>query len=384
MSKLRTMVVFGTRPDAVKMAPLVKELEKHSEMEPVVCVTAQHRQMLDQVLDIFKINPAHDLNIMQDRQTLEQITTRALEGLTDIFDKDRPDIVLVHGDTTTCFAAALAAFYRKIPVGHVEAGLRTFDKYSPYPEEMNRKLACALTDFHFAPTSANKTNLLNEGIAPDKIYVTGNTALDAMKTTVKKDYAFQDPSLKKLDLAGKRIITVTAHRRENLGEPLEQICLALNDIADRYDDVRIVYAVHLNPAVRETAFSLLGSNPRIHLIDPLDVQDMHNLMDRSYLIMTDSGGIQEEAPALGKPVLVLRKETERPEAVDAGTVKLAGTNREVIMELAVQLLDDAGEYAKMAKAVNPYGDGSASERIAKALLYEFGRSKVKPEEFKVR
>jgi UDP-N-acetylglucosamine 2-epimerase len=384
MSRLRTMVVFGTRPDAVKMAPLVKELENHSEIEPIVCVTAQHRQMLDQVLDIFKINPTHDLNIMQDRQTLEQITTRALEGLTGIFDKDRPDIVLVHGDTTTCFVAALAAFYRKIPVGHVEAGLRTFDKYSPYPEEMNRKLAGVLTDFHFAPTSANKTNLLNEGIAADKIYVTGNTALDAMKTTVKKDYTFQNPSLKKLDLAGKRIITVTAHRRENLGEPLEQICMALKDIAVRYDDVRIVYAVHLNPAVRETAFSLLGSNPGIHLIDPLDVQDMHNLMNRSYLIMTDSGGLQEEAPALGKPVLVLRKETERPEAVDAGTVKLAGTNRKMIREFAIQLLDDAGEYAKMAKAVNPYGDGSASERIAKALLYEFGLSKVKPDEFKVK
>lgn len=382
MNKLKAMVIFGTRPDAVKMAPLVKELEKHEEIEPVVCVTAQHRQMLDQVLDIFQITPEHDLNIMQDRQTLEHITTRALEGLTGVFDTDRPDVVLVHGDTTTCFVSALAAFYRKIPVGHVEAGLRTYDKYSPYPEEMNRKLACALTDYHFAPTRANHSNLLREGIQPEKIYVTGNTALDALKTTVKKNYSYQSPSLKGLDLAGKRVIAVTAHRRENLGEPLEQMCLAMRDVADRYEDVRIVYAVHLNPAVRETAFRVLGGNPRIHLIDPLDVQDMHNLMDRSYLIMTDSGGLQEEAPALGKPVLVLRKETERPEAVEAGTVKLAGTDRETIVTLATQLLDDAGEYAKMAKAVNPYGDGIASERIAKALLYEFGFSKVKPGEFK--
>lgn len=382
MNKLRAMIVFGTRPDAVKMAPLVKELEKYPQLEPIVCVTAQHRQMLDQVLTIFNITPDHDLNIMQDRQTLEQITTRALEGLTGVFDKDRPDIVLVHGDTATCFVAALAAFYRKIPVGHVEAGLRSFDKYSPYPEEMNRKLVCPLTDYHFAPTASNKANLLNEGVSANKIYVTGNTALDALKTTVKKEYAYQDPSLKKLDLDGKRIIAVTAHRRENLGEPLEQICLALKDIADRYDDVRIVYAVHLNPAVRETAFSVLGANPRIHLIDPLDVQDMHNLMDRSFLIMTDSGGLQEEAPALGKPVLVLRRETERPEAVDAGTVRLAGTNRDTIRDLTSKLLDDPVEYAKMARAINPYGDGKASERIAKALLYEFGLSGIKPEEFK--
>ncbi len=381
MNKLRIMPIFGTRPDAVKMAPLVKELEKYPEIEPIVCVTAQHRQMLDQVLGIFKISPRHDLNIMQDRQTLEQITTKALEGLTALFDSTRPDIVLVHGDTTTCFAAALAAFYRKIPVGHVEAGLRTFDRYSPYPEEMNRKLAAALANLHFAPTAANRSNLLQEGIEADKIYVTGNTVIDALKTTVKKDYAFLNSTLNEIDFNGKRTIVVTAHRRENLGEPLEQICLALKDIADSYENVKIVYAVHLNPAVRETAFKLLGSNPRIHLIEPLDVQDMHNLLDRSYLVMTDSGGLQEEAPALGKPVLVLRKETERPEAVAAGTVKLAGTNAENIKALASQLLDDKHEYLKMAKAVNPYGDGSASERIVKALLYEFGISSSKPVEF---
>jgi len=381
MNKLKVMTIFGTRPDAIKMAPLVKELEKYPEIEPVVCVTAQHRQMLDQVLDIFKISPQHDLNIMQDRQTLEQITTRALEGLSEVFLSNRPDIVLVHGDTATCFAAALGAFYHKIPVGHVEAGLRTFDRYSPFPEEMNRKLTGALANLHFAPTEANRSNLLREGIAADKIYVTGNTVIDALKTTVKKDYTFQNPALEKMNFDGKRIIAVTAHRRENLGEPLEQICLSLGDIADSYEDVNIIYAVHLNPAVRETAFKILGSNPRVHLIDPLDAQDMHNLMNWSYLVMTDSGGLQEEAPSLGKPVLVLRKETERPEAVTAGTVRLAGTNRENIKALATQLLDDPEEYAKMAKAVNPYGDGTASERIVKAVLYEFGLSKNKPKAF---
>ncbi len=382
MNRIKVMPIFGTRPDAVKMAPLVKELEKYTEIETDVCVTAQHRQMLDQVLDIFKIDPHFDLNIMQDRQTLEQITSRAFLGLTELFDKSRPDIVLVHGDTTTCFASALAAFYRKIPVGHVEAGLRTFDRYSPYPEEMNRKLTGSLANLHFAPTTANKANLLNEGIGSDKIYITGNTVIDALKTTVSKDYVFQSEQLKSINLSGKRIITVTAHRRENLGEPLEQICLALNDIAAGYDDVEIIYAVHLNPAVRETVFRILGSNERIHLIDPLDVQDMHNLMDRSYFIMTDSGGLQEEAPALGKPVLVLRKETERPEAVTAGTVRLAGTDREQIKELASQLLEDSIEYEHMARAVNPYGDGHASERIAEAILFEFGRSTEKPKEFK--
>lgn len=382
MNRIKVMPIFGTRPDAVKMAPLVKELEKHDEIEPIVCVTAQHRQMLDQVLDIFNIDPDFDLNIMQDRQTLEQITSRAFLGLTELFDRSKPDIVLVHGDTTTCFASALAAFYRKIPVGHVEAGLRTFDRYSPYPEEMNRKLTGSLANLHFAPTVTNKNNLLNEGIESDKIYVTGNTVIDAMKTTVSKDYVFQSRQLRSINMSGKRIITVTAHRRENLGEPLEQICMALNDIADVYDDVEIIYAVHLNPAVREPVFRILGSNERIHLIDPLDVQDMHNLMDRSYLIMTDSGGLQEEAPSLGKPVLVLRKETERPEAVAAGTVKLAGTDRAQIKELASQLIEDKTEYERMARAVNPYGDGHASERIVKAILYEFGRSTQKPEEFK--
>ena len=381
MRKLKIMPIFGTRPDAVKMAPLVKELEKCPEIEPVVCVTAQHRQMLDQVLDIFQIKPDIDLDVMLDRQTLEQVAARTLDRLSVVLEREKPDMVLVHGDTSTCFISSLAAFYKKIPIGHVEAGLRTFDKYSPFPEEMNRKLTASLADLHFAPTSSNKANLLKEGINPEKIYITGNTVIDAMQTTVKEDYIFSSSELRNIDMEGRRVIAVTAHRRENLGGPLEQICLALNDIADKYDDVCVIYAVHLNPAVRETAFRILGSNPKVHLIDPLDVQDMHNLMARSYIVMTDSGGLQEEAPALGKPVLVLRKETERPEAVEAGTVKLAGIERERIKALASQLLDDPAEYEKMAKAVNPYGDGKASQRIVKAILYEFGITNEKPAEF---
>lgn len=382
MKKLKVMTVFGTRPDAVKMAPLVKELEKNACIDSKVCVTAQHRQMLDQVLRIFDIKPHYDLNIMQERQTLEQITVRVLDGLSGVFDSEKPDVVLVHGDTSTCFVAALAAFYRKIPVGHVEAGLRTFDKYSPWPEEMNRKLAGTLAEYHFAPTEANRTNLLNENISVDKIYVTGNTVIDALKTTVTKDYVFEDKTLQGMDFTGKRILAVTAHRRENLGKPLENICKTLKDIAMNYPDVEIVYAVHLNPAVRETAWAVLGGQERIRLIDPLGVQDMHNLMGRSYLVLTDSGGLQEEAPSLGKPVLVLRNETERPEAVQAGTVKLAGTESDKIYELAEQLLDDPAEYGRMARAVNPYGDGLASERIVQALLYEFGLTRDYPSEFK--
>lgn len=382
MKKLKVMTVFGTRPDAVKMAPLVKELEKNPLIESKVCVTAQHRQMLDQVLEIFEIETSYDLNIMQDRQTLEQITTRALEGLSGVFDSYKPDVVLVHGDTSTCFVAALAAFYRQIPVGHVEAGLRTFDKYSPYPEEMNRKLAGVLAEYHFAPTETNRTNLLNENITTDKIYVTGNTVIDALRTTVRKDYSFVDKKLSDVDFTGKRILAVTAHRRENLGKPLENICRALQEIAVNNPDVEIIYTVHLNPAVRETAWSILGGQERVHLIDPLGVSDMHNLIDRSYLILTDSGGLQEEAPSLGKPVLVLRNETERPEAVEAGTVKLAGTDQARICELAEQLLNNPSEYERMARAVNPYGDGKASERIVKALLYEFGYADERPTEFK--
>lgn len=384
MKKLKVMTVFGTRPEAVKMAPLVKELEKYEEIESVVCVTAQHRQMLDQVLDIFKITPDHDLNIMQDRQTLVDITARSITGLDEVFKNERPDIVLVHGDTTTTFAGSLAAFYNKISIGHVEAGLRTFDKYSPYPEEMNRRLTGVLCDLHFAPTLTNKSNLLNEGANESKIYITGNTVIDALKTTVKRDYKFENETLCGIDYSKKRIITVTAHRRENLGEPLNDICKALKEVAEKFNDVEIVYPVHLNPAVQEVARDILGGMGNVHLIDPLDVQDMHNLMSKSYFIMTDSGGLQEEAPSLGKPVLVLRNETERPEALKAGTVKLAGTNKDEVSALAFQLLQDEGEYNRMAKSVNPYGDGIASERIAKALLYEFGCSNIKPGEFGVK
>jgi len=381
--KLRVAVVFGTRPDAIKMAPLVKELKKNSFIETIVCVTAQHRQMLDQVLDIFGIVPDYDLDIMADRQSLEHITTKSLEGMSSVFEKEKPDIVLVHGDTTTCFASSLAAFYKKIMVGHVEAGLRTFDKYRPFPEEMNRKLTGALADLHFAPTLSNKNNLINEGVDRNKIYITGNTVIDAIKTTVKKDYIFQNEELKNINFNDKekRIITVEAHRRENLGLPLENICNAVRDIVEKYNDIEIVYPVHLNPAVQEVVRKILGNHPRIHLISPINVQDMHNLMARSYLVMTDSGGLQEEAPSLGKPVIVLRNETERPEAVEAGTVVVGGTDRDKIAALACNLLDNEDDYNRMARAVNPYGDGNASERIVGALLYEFGISNEKPQEF---
>lgn len=383
MKKLRVMTVFGTRPEAIKMAPLVKELKKYTQIETIVCVTAQHRQMLDQVLRMFDIDADYDLDIMKDKQTLIGITTRALEGLSGVLDEAKPDIVLVHGDTTTTFVGSLAAFYKKISVGHVEAGLRTFDKYFPYPEEINRKLTGVLTDLHFAPTATNRENLLNERVDAGKIYTTGNTVIDAIKTTVKEDYTFENKSLRELNFSQKRILTITAHRRENLGEPLYNICRALKHIADSYSDVDIIYPVHLNPVVQETAREVLGDLQRVHLIDPLDVQDMHNLMAKSHFILTDSGGLQEEAPSLGKPVLVLRNETERPEAVMAGTVKLAGTEEESIIKLSKQLLDDQKEYDKMAKAINPYGDGFASRRIAEALLYEFKLSDVKPEEFRV-
>lgn len=382
MKKLKVMTVFGTRPEAVKMAPLVKELEQNDSIDSVVCVTAQHRQMLDQVLEIFDIEPYYDLNIMQNRQTLMDITVRALEGLSEVLDKAKPDIVLVHGDTTTTFVGSLAAFYKKISVGHVEAGLRTFDKYFPYPEEMNRKLTGALADIHFAPTSISRTNLINEGIKPEKIYITGNTAIDALKTTVSGKYTFKNEKLKEIDYANRRVIAVTAHRRENLGQPLENICNAIKYIADRYEDVEFVYSVHLNPAVQETAKSILGGHSRIHLIDPPDAQEFACLMNNCYFILTDSGGVQEEAPSLGKPVLVLRNETERPEGVTAGTLKLAGTEKDNIISLASELLDDQAEYNRMAKAVNPYGDGRAAERIVKALLYEHGISKDRPDEFK--
>ncbi len=381
MSKIKVMTVFGTRPEAIKMAPLVKELEKREEIESIVCVTAQHRQMLDQVLKRFAITPQYDLNIMQDRQTLSSITSRALTGLEEVMKTATPDIVLVHGDTSTTFAGALAAFYCKIQVGHVEAGLRTYDKYSPYPEEMNRKLTTALTDLYFAPTANNKTNLLKELVPEEKIFVTGNTVIDAVRLTVNNGYQFQTEALQKIDYNKGRVILLTAHRRENLGEPLVRILSAVRRMVESHEDVQVIYPMHLNPAVRETAQTILGGLDRIHLIDPVDVEELHNLMNRCYFVMTDSGGLQEEAPSLGKPVLVLRSETERPEAVYAGTVKIAGTDEETILSLANELLDDSKAYSIMSRAINPYGDGQASKRIVDAILYTFGKQEEKPEEW---
>lgn len=381
MDKIKVMTVFGTRPEAIKMAPLVKVLEKREGIESIVCITAQHRQMLDQVMDIFDIRADYDLDIMQSGQTLSDITSRVMKGIEGVIAEAKPDIVLVHGDTTTTFAGALASFYCQTKIGHVEAGLRTYDKYSPFPEEMNRCLTTYLADLYFAPTENNEANLLKENVNPDTIYITGNTVIDAIKTTVRPDYVFADETLKTLDFDQKRVILVTAHRRENLGEPLENICNAILNTVNAFPDVEVVYPVHLNPLVRNTAFSILGNHPRIHLIDPLDVTELHNLMNRCYMVMTDSGGLQEEAPSLGKPVLVLRNETERPEAVTAGTVKIAGVNREEIEALAYTLLSDKTEYEKMSKAVNPYGDGLASERIADAILYAFGKKNEKPDHF---
>ena len=381
MDKIKVMTVFGTRPEAIKMAPLVKELEKNPRIESVVCVTAQHRQMLDQVLEIFDIKPDYDLDIMKDRQTLIGITTKVLEGLDGVLKEAKPDIVLVHGDTSTTFVGALAAFYNQIPVGHVEAGLRTYDKYSPFPEEMNRCLTGRIADLHFSPTISNRNNLVKENVSDDDIFITGNTVIDALKTTVSADYELCE-SMKDVDF-GKRVILVTAHRRENLGEPLENICRALKRIVTDFPDVELVYPVHLNPAVRETVNKYLAGMDRVHLIDPIDVRDMHNAMDRSYMIMTDSGGLQEEAPSLGKPVLVLRNETERPEAVEAGTVKVAGVDEEVIYSMAHKLLTDENEYNSMAHAVNPYGDGEASRRTVEAILYHFGKGE-KPEDLTKR
>ena len=367
MKKIKVMSIFGTRPEAIKMAPLVKELEKREEIESVVCVTAQHREMLDQVLDTFKIKPDYDLNIMKQGQTLGDVTTRALNGLEDVMKECKPDIVLVHGDTTTTFAGALAAFYNQTPIGHVEAGLRTFDKYSPFPEEMNRQMVDCMTDMYFAPTDLSKQNLLNEGKDEAKIYVTGNTAIDAMSTTVEDNYYHEV-----FDWVGdNRMILLTAHRRENLGEPMRHIFKGIKRVVDEISDVKVVYPIHMNPKVREVANEIFGGDDKIKLIEPLEVFDFHNFQNKSYIILTDSGGIQEEAPSLGKPVLVLRDTTERPEGIDAGTLKLVGTDEEVIYQETKKLLTDEKEYEKMSKASNPYGDGHASERIADAVIEKF-------------
>jgi len=373
VQKIKLMTVFGTRPEAIKMCPLVLEMRKYPEyIQPIVAVTAQHREMLDQVLDLFGIVPDYDLNIMTSGQTLYDVTSRALMGLKSVMEEAKPDMVLVHGDTTTTFAGALAAFYAQIPVGHVEAGLRTGNKYSPYPEEMNRKLTGAIADMHFAPTSTSKKNLLRENIAEKNILVTGNTVIDALQTTVRSDYHFADEDFNKVFAAGHRLILMTTHRRENLGEPMRHVYRALKSVLETHEGVEAIFPVHKNPKVREIVAQELGHLSRVHLIEPMDYEPFANLMAKVDVVLTDSGGIQEEAPALGKPVLVLRDTTERPEAVEAGTVKLVGTAYEDVLRETNLLLDDEKHYRSMAEAANPYGDGRACERIVKAVLRKNG------------
>lgn len=382
MAKLKVMAVFGTRPEAIKMAPVVLELKKHpEEIETIVAVTAQHREMLDQVLDLFGIVPDYDLDIMAQGQTLFDITSKAMLGLNTVLTEAKPDIILVHGDTTTTFAGALAAFYHQIKVGHVEAGLRTHNKYSPYPEEMNRKLTGAIADLHFAPTPTAEGNLAKESITGMNVFVTGNTVIDALLATVNKNYVFDHPVLQNIDYEGSKVILVTTHRRENLGEPMRHVYQALAQLIADYPEAQIVFPMHKNPRVREVVAEELGGMERVHLIDPLDYEPFANLLARAYLVLTDSGGIQEEAPALGKPVLVLRDTTERPEAIEAGTVKLIGTDKQRVYDEASLLLSNREEYAKMAEACNPYGDGHASERIVQALLWDKDNSCPRPNRF---
>lgn len=378
---IKVMTVFGTRPEAIKMAPVVLELQKHADqIQTIVTVTAQHRQMLDQVLDLFQITPDYDLDIMSQGQTLYDITTKSLMGLKDVLAKEKPDLVLVHGDTTTTFAGALASYYQQVPVGHVEAGLRTGDIYSPFPEEMNRKLTGAIAAIHFAPTATAKANLLKENVNPSHIYVTGNTVIDALMTTVAGDYDFGD-DLKGVDFQNHRVILLTTHRRENLGEPMRHIYKALRRIIEEIPDTEIVFPVHRNPLVRKVVEEELAGVDRIHLIDPMEYEPFANLMSLSSLVLTDSGGIQEEAPSLGKPVLVLRNTTERPEAVEAGTVRLIGTDKDVVYAETKRLLTDQAAYDAMSNAVNPYGDGKASQRIVQAILHAFAGEEAVPDDF---
>lgn len=374
---MKIMTVFGTRPEGVKMAPIIKEIQKRKDIDQVVCITAQHRQMLDQVINLFDIKPDYDLDIFKPGQSLTDITTNSLKGLEEVIKKERPDILLVQGDTTTVFAGALAAFYQKVRIGHVEAGLRSGNLYSPYPEEANRKLTGIVTDFHFAPTDANRENLLREGYPEEKIFITGNTVIDALKYAVKDDYVFEDERLNKIDFENKRIILLTSHRRENLGKPMEDIFRAVNDAIALFDDVLVVFPVHLNPKVRDLANKAFVNNPKVLLTEPLDYGPFTNIMAKIYLAVTDSGGLQEEAPALGKPVLVIREETERPEGVEAGTAKLVGTKYKDVYENLVKLLEDDREYEEMAKAVNPYGDGRASEKIVDVIVNELNKLGVK-------
>ena len=367
--KIKVMSIFGTRPEAIKMAPLVKELESREEIESIVCVTAQHREMLDQVLETFKIKPDYDLNMMKQGQTLIDITTGALTGVDVVIKEAKPDIVLVHGDTSTTFAGGLAAFYNQVAVGHVEAGLRTYNKYSPYPEEMNRQMVDCFTDMYFAPTNLSRDNLLKENVDDAKIYVTGNTAIDAMSTTVDENYTH--PELEWLQ--GDKMILLTAHRRENLGEPMRNIFRGIRRVLDEVDGIKVIYPIHKNPLVRAAADEIFGDCDRVKLIEPLEVFDFHNFQNLAHIILTDSGGIQEEAPSLGKPVLVLRDTTERPEGIDAGTLKLVGTDSDVIYNETMRLLNDKEEYDRMSKASNPYGDGHASERIVDAIIEKFSK-----------
>ncbi len=377
---LRVMSVFGTRPEAIKMCPLVKELAARPGIESLCCVTAQHRQMLDSVLEVFGVKPDCDLNIMTPRQTLSSITSKCLVGMDEAVERLKPDLILVHGDTSTTFAGALSAFYHQIPVGHVEAGLRTYDKFSPFPEEMNRVLTSHLADMHFCPTAGNRENLVKEGHRRN-LFITGNTVIDALKTTVQKDYHFSTEALNALPYSEKKVLLITCHRRENYGEPMKNILMALRQIAESRQDVELVYPVHLSPVVREAVDQYLRGAPRVHLIDPLPAGEMHNLMARCYLVLTDSGGLQEEAPALGKPVLVLRRETERPEAVAAGTVKLAGIVQDDIVTMTERLLTDRRAYEAMAHAANPYGDGNACRRIADAIEWRYGLRAEYPEDY---
>ena len=365
---MKIMTVFGTRPEGIKMAPIIKELEKREGVESIICITAQHREMLDQVLNLFDIEPDYDLNIFSPGQSLTQITTRALEGLEKVILKEKPDVLLVQGDTTTVFAGALAAFYQGVKIGHVEAGLRSGNLYSPYPEEANRMLTGIMADYHFAPTERNRDNLLKEDYSAEKIFITGNTVIDALKYTIKEDYRFDIDLLNELDYENRRMILLTSHRRENIGEPMENIFGAVKDIVEKYENVEVVFPMHLNPKVREIANKILGDNDRIHLIEPLDYEPFTNLEARVDLIVTDSGGLQEEAPTLGKPVLVVREETERPEGVESGTAKLVGTSYERLYNELDVLLSNKDEYNKMANAVNPYGDGNAAKKIVDAIL----------------
>ena len=381
LKRLKVMTIFGTRPEAIKMAPLVKKMEEVEEIESIVCVTAQHREMLDMVLDLFEISTDFDLNIMKHGQTIADINISILKGLENVFEESKPDIVLVHGDTSTTFMGALASFYQKIKVGHVEAGLRSGNIYSPYPEEMNRRLTGVLSNLHFAPTLSNYNNLINEGVSKENIFVTGNTVIDALLQVIKEDYIFDNPLLNKIDYENKKVIVMTCHRRENWGEPMENIFRAIREIAEKHNEVEIIYPIHMNPSIRALANDMLEGINNLHLIEPLDYEPFANLLNKAYLIITDSGGIQEEAPALGKPILVLREETERPEAVEAGTVKVVGVNQERIVAEITDLLKNKESYLRMANAVNPYGDGKACERIIQVLMHMHGYTSEKPQFF---